>query len=104
MIGASMQTLPVFPALAGRLSRIMEVILHVGAHHAGAMRLLRFLKGNAGACEASGTVVWGPDRLGQMLHGLKPVTALPQGAKGPETARQRAIGRLRLNLEKAVKT
>ena len=81
-----------------RIGTAMDLVLHVGAHRCATTSFQHYLRMNAAALRAQGTGHWGPRRTRSgLLRGILPV---PGPATGRDL-RQRAIGRLRLNLEEA---
>lgn len=88
----------VAPDLSARVEKVygdMEVILQIGAGPVG-----QFAKQAPLDPAQTGIAVWTPARVQQLFYGLKPVEALPVQSRSSPRARQRAIGRVRLNLEK----
>lgn len=72
----------------------MDVILHLGAHRTGTTSFQNYMRASAGQLEGQALGFWGPWRTRQgVLHGL---------ATRPESKadHKRAVGRLRMNLER----
>ena len=92
MICATAASRPVGAAFWQRLRQIMDVILHVGAHHCAADCFQTYLRRNLGALLQSGTGVWGPwhARMAQ-LDALQPG---PSNSSGRQ-ARARALNLVR---------
>lgn len=75
----------------------MEIILHLGAHRTGSTSFQNYLRANADRLEGQSIGFWGPWRTRQgVLHGL---TARPE----TPAAHKRAIGRLRMNLDRTAR-
>lgn len=92
MMCSVVKVAPDFRARVEKVRNGMEVILQIGAGPIGQSVTV--------SPPDSDIVVWSPARVQQLFYGLKPVDALPLGSRLPPRARQRAIGRVRLNLEK----
>ena len=99
MTGAIPLTLPIgAAAIVKVLDRLMEIILHAGAHRTSTTSFQDYLRNNAAAIEATGTTVWNPRRTRkQLFPGLFPG---PHAARGRDL-RKRAEGRVRMHLELA---
>lgn len=97
MIIALSPVLPVGAALADKVVRIMDVILHLGAHRTGSARFQNYLRGHKEKLAAQRIGVWGPERVSDgLLTGLGPRVFMP--FSGDPQAR--AQGRVALALER----
>jgi len=82
-----------------RLSKkLMDIILHLGAHRTATTSFQRYLRSNADAILASGTGIWGPLRTRKGLFaGLFPVP----GHAMPGATPERVNGRIAFQLAKS---
>jgi len=82
----------------GGIVRLMDIILHAGAHRTGTTSFQSYLRGNTAALAADGTGYWGPRRLRTgLFSGLFPA---PGPARGRNLLR-RAEGRVQMHLDLA---
>ncbi|UWR25439.1 hypothetical protein K3757_13330 [Sulfitobacter sp. S223] len=80
------------------IKRLMDIILHVGAHRTGSTSFQHYLRGNRARLAAEGTALWEPHMLRKgMFDGL---FAQPRMLNGRDLQR-RAMGRVRLHAAQA---
>jgi hypothetical protein len=80
------------------IARLMDIILHVGAHRTGSTSFQHYLRGNRARLFAQGTALWEPDMLRRgLFDGL---FAKPRMQNGRDLQR-RAMGRVRLHAAQA---
>lgn len=80
------------------IARLMDIILHVGAHRTGSTSFQHYLRGNRARLMADGTAIWEPHMLRRgLLNGL---FAKPRMVNG-RNLQGRAMGRVRLNAAQA---
>lgn len=78
--------------------RLMDIILHVGAHRTGSTSFQHYLRGNRAYLMAQGTALWEPHMLRKgLFNGL---FARPRMLNGRDLQR-RAMGRVRLHAAQA---
>lgn len=99
MTAASLPSrLPVAALLHKGISKLMDIILHVGAHRTGSTSFQHYLRGNRARLVADGTAIWEPYMLRKgLLDGL---FARPRLLNGRDLQR-RAMGRVRLHAAQA---
>lgn len=96
MIAAVSAPWPKGAALSRRISKAMDVILHIGAHRCASTTFQRYLRLNVTALKEDGVGVWGPRRTRSgLFHGLVP----EPGSLGDQARYRRGVGRIRINLE-----
>ena len=75
----------------------MDIILHLGAHRTGSTSFQNYMRASAERLNGQAIGFWGPWRTRQgVLHGL-------MDQPGKTADRKRAIGRLRMNLERTAR-
>jgi len=96
MIAAVMISRPVGVALAKKVRRALEIVLHIGAHRTGSTSFQHFARENARGMAAQGVAVWCPRiTRPELLSGIQP-------APGRVPAQiHRAEARLRLRCAEA---
>lgn len=101
-------TVAVFPAILpagaatcfGGIVRVMDIILHAGAHRTGTTSFQSYLRGNTACLAADGTGYWGPRRLRKgLFSGLFPGSGTARG----RNLQRRAEGRVQMHLALAEK-
>lgn len=82
------------------IARLMDIILHVGAHRTGSTSFQHYLRGNRAQLMADGTALWEPNMLRKgLFDGL---FAKPRMQNGRNLQR-RAMGRVRLHAAHAMR-
>jgi hypothetical protein len=90
--------LPVAALLHKGIDRLMDIILHLGAHRTGSTSFQHYLRSNRARLAEDGTTVWEPHMLRTgLFNGL---FARPQMVNGRELQR-RAMGRVQLHTAQA---
>ncbi|OUD09210.1 hypothetical protein BVC71_10945 [Marivivens niveibacter] len=99
----AIHTAPLCAALIEKVSRIMDKVLHLGAHRTGTTSFQTFLKRNRAALSRRGIAVWEPDQIRSglfqgVLHDPAQITA--------DVARlsERSRGRIKIEQSRLVKT
>lgn len=91
---------PVFPPLGAALRqwavRVMDVILHLGAHRTGTTSFQDYMRRHTDDCAAHAVGFWGPRRTRRGLY----AELLPQN-QSSEATRRRAETRIRLAIDRA---
>jgi hypothetical protein len=97
-VAVSQTRLPFAATLRKGIARLMDIILHVGAHRTGSTSFQHYLRGNRAHLMDDGTALWEPHMLRRgLFDGL---FAAPRMMNGRNLQR-RAMGRVRLNLAQA---
>ncbi len=94
----AIHTAPLCAALIEKVSRIMDKVLHLGAHRTGTTSFQTFLKRNRAALSRRGVAVWEPDQIRSglfqgVLHDPAQITA--------DVARLAERSRGRINMEQS---
>ena len=93
--------LPVAALLHKGIARLMDIILHIGAHRTGTTSFQHYLRGNRARLVDDGTGVWEPQMMRQgLLDGL---FAKPRILNGRDLQRK-AMGRVRVRATQAERT
>lgn len=102
MTAASLPSrLPVAALLHKGIFRLMDIILHLGAHRTGSTSFQHYLRGNRARLVEDGTAIWEPHMLRRgLMDGL---FARPRLLNGRDLQR-RAMGRVRLHAAQAERT
>lgn len=99
-VATSLSRLPCVAQWRKGIDRLMDIILHVGAHRTGSTSFQHYLRGNRAQLVADGTAIWEPHLLRRgMMDGL---FAKPRLLNGRNLQR-RAMGRVRLHTAQAVR-
>lgn len=96
----SLPRLPLVASWRKGIDRLMDIILHVGAHRTGSTSFQHYLRGNRARLMADGTALWEPYMLRKgLLDGLFAAPLMRNG----RNLQRRAMGRVRLHAAQAVR-
>ena len=92
---------PVGAALGQRIAKIMDVILHIGAHRCATTTFQQYMRANTDKLAADGIGFWGPRRTRNgLFSGLIPGAHVATGRDLP----RRAAGRIQLNCSQSARS
>ncbi|WP_299412047.1 hypothetical protein [uncultured Sulfitobacter sp.] len=94
----SLTGLPAAASLRKGIARLMDIILHVGAHRTGSTSFQHYARGNRARLVDDGTALWEPHML---RNGLFDGLFAPPRMLNGRNLQRRAMGRLRMHVAQA---